>query len=145
LKVNDENTGSGAGSISQRHTSEDPDLYQNVTDPQHCFFIFHFCEYLIWSTIVFRILPSHLQYALLAKNIVLQCRFRETCNLRRLFGTRYWYGTLWICVLLLPVCVLHAYTAFDGCISADQRAAHQTDNFKSSNNLLTIYKHTTTT
>jgi hypothetical protein len=25
----------GAGSISQRHGSVDPDPYQNVTDPQH--------------------------------------------------------------------------------------------------------------
>ncbi len=27
--------GSGAGSVSQRYGSTDPDLYQNVTDPQH--------------------------------------------------------------------------------------------------------------
>ncbi len=32
--------GSGSGSISQRYGSgdSDPDPYQNVTDPQHCFF-----------------------------------------------------------------------------------------------------------
>ncbi len=72
-----------AGSISQRHTSADSRIRNTG------FFICHFCNYLIWSTIVFRILPSHLQRSLLAKNIVLQCRFRETCNLRRLFGTRY--------------------------------------------------------
>jgi hypothetical protein len=30
--------GSGFGSVSQRHGSPDPDpdMYQNVTDPQHC-------------------------------------------------------------------------------------------------------------
>jgi hypothetical protein len=28
---------SGSGSISQRHGSADPDLHQNVIDPQHCF------------------------------------------------------------------------------------------------------------
>jgi hypothetical protein len=27
----------GSGSISQRHGSADPDPYQNVMDPQHCF------------------------------------------------------------------------------------------------------------
>jgi hypothetical protein len=26
----------GSGSLSQWHGSEDPDAYQNVTDPQHC-------------------------------------------------------------------------------------------------------------
>jgi hypothetical protein len=32
-------TGSGSGSISQRHGSADldPDPHQNVMDPQHCF------------------------------------------------------------------------------------------------------------
>ncbi len=29
--------GSGSRSISQRHGSPDPDRYQNVKDPQHCF------------------------------------------------------------------------------------------------------------
>jgi hypothetical protein len=28
--------GVGSGSISQRYGSRDPDLHQNVTDPQHC-------------------------------------------------------------------------------------------------------------
>jgi hypothetical protein len=27
----------GSGSISQRHGSADPDPYQNVMDPQHCY------------------------------------------------------------------------------------------------------------
>ncbi len=41
LKVTDERTGSGSafgsafGSVSQRYGSEDPDPYQNVTDPEH--------------------------------------------------------------------------------------------------------------
>jgi hypothetical protein len=30
-------SGSESGSISQRHGSVDPDPYQNVMDPQHCF------------------------------------------------------------------------------------------------------------
>jgi hypothetical protein len=30
----------GSGSISQRGT--DPDPHQNVKDPQHCFFPYHF-------------------------------------------------------------------------------------------------------
>ncbi len=29
-------SGVGSGSISQRYRSADPDLHQNVTDPQHC-------------------------------------------------------------------------------------------------------------
>jgi hypothetical protein len=29
-------SGSGSGSISQRHGSADPDPHQNVMDPQHC-------------------------------------------------------------------------------------------------------------
>jgi hypothetical protein len=34
--------GSGSGSISQRYGSGDPDpeLHQNVTDPQHCCAVF---------------------------------------------------------------------------------------------------------
>jgi hypothetical protein len=38
LKVNDENSGSESGSISQRHGSADPepDPHQNVMDQQHC-------------------------------------------------------------------------------------------------------------
>ncbi len=28
---------SGAGSVSRRYGSKDPDHYQNVTDPEHCF------------------------------------------------------------------------------------------------------------
>jgi hypothetical protein len=31
--------GSGAGSVSQRYGSEDPDPYQNVTDPEDSFHI----------------------------------------------------------------------------------------------------------
>jgi hypothetical protein len=30
-------TGSGAGCVCQRYGSEDPDPYQHVTDPEHCF------------------------------------------------------------------------------------------------------------
>jgi len=29
--------GSGAGSVSQRYGSADPDLNLNVTDPEHCY------------------------------------------------------------------------------------------------------------
>jgi hypothetical protein len=40
LKVTDERTGSGAGSVSgsdsQRNGSKEPDPYQNVTDPEQC-------------------------------------------------------------------------------------------------------------
>ncbi len=32
--------GFGSGSVSQRYESANPDLYQNVTDPQHCL-----CDY----------------------------------------------------------------------------------------------------
>ncbi len=35
LKVTDKTSKSGAGSVSLRYPSEDPDLYQNVTDPEH--------------------------------------------------------------------------------------------------------------
>ncbi len=31
-------SGAGSGSVSQRYGSADPDQYQNVTEPQHCFF-----------------------------------------------------------------------------------------------------------
>ncbi len=31
--------GSGVGSVSQRYGSEDPDPYQNVTDPEHRFLL----------------------------------------------------------------------------------------------------------
>jgi len=27
----------GTGSVGQKYGSEDPDPYQNVTDPEHCF------------------------------------------------------------------------------------------------------------
>jgi hypothetical protein len=29
------------GSINQRYGSGDPDPHQNVTDPQHCFTVYH--------------------------------------------------------------------------------------------------------
>jgi hypothetical protein len=37
LSATDKKAGSGSGSVSQWYESADPDLYQNVTDPQHCF------------------------------------------------------------------------------------------------------------
>jgi hypothetical protein len=39
LKGTDKKAGSGAGSVSQRHGSKDPDPYpyQNVTDPKHSY------------------------------------------------------------------------------------------------------------
>jgi hypothetical protein len=36
--------GTGSGSISQRYRSPDPDLNQNVTDPQHCISWYFFCS-----------------------------------------------------------------------------------------------------
>jgi hypothetical protein len=35
-KSNKQKNPGGAGSVSQRYGSADPDPYQNVTDPQHC-------------------------------------------------------------------------------------------------------------
>ncbi len=42
--------GSGSGSISQRHESEDPDPYQNVKDSQHCLFVYRSVS--VWSGLV---------------------------------------------------------------------------------------------
>jgi hypothetical protein len=39
LKSLKKGVGSGSGSISQRYGFGDPDLHQNVTDPQHCFLL----------------------------------------------------------------------------------------------------------
>jgi hypothetical protein len=33
--------GSASGTVRQRYGSEDPDPYQNVTDPQHCWKLFN--------------------------------------------------------------------------------------------------------
>jgi hypothetical protein len=36
LSIKSMKKGVGSGSIGQRYRSADPDLHQNVTDPQHC-------------------------------------------------------------------------------------------------------------
>jgi hypothetical protein len=42
----------GSGSIGQRHGPADPDPYQNVTDPQHCFHRYFSHQYLTIAPIL---------------------------------------------------------------------------------------------
>ena len=41
-KISGFGSGSGSGSVISRNGSEDPDPYQNETDPQHCKLECHF-------------------------------------------------------------------------------------------------------
>jgi len=45
----------GAGSVSQRFGSEDPDPYQNVTDLEHWYAQLHISHKLLYNVSVFRI------------------------------------------------------------------------------------------
>ena len=55
-KIAGSGSGCESGSISQRHGSADPDPHQNVMDPQHCFFVFHFYLFKDASTVLCLIL-----------------------------------------------------------------------------------------
>jgi hypothetical protein len=58
LKVTDKKAGFGAGSVSQRYGSMDPDLYQNVTDLEHWWSPTVFCSSKLPSPRGLRMIPT---------------------------------------------------------------------------------------